>query len=420
MSSPGPDHVVQAPTLPTSVTELVVCSLEDWDAVWRRNQFLVDALLRRSPELRVLFVEPPLDPLFELTCRRRPGAWGLRSLRADGRLRAFKPVKPLPRRFGSISDRWLLGSVLRAVRRLGFADPTLWLNDVTYAPLIGATGWSTVYDVTDDWLLAPLSPREIERVRRLDAMALALAQEVVVCSDALSASRGAVRAVNVVRNGVDVEHYSRSVQRPADLPLTPTAVYVGTLHESRLDADLLGELARAMPTVSFVLVGPDALMDSTRRALLVNPNLVMLGAKPYEDVPSYLQHADVVIVPHRVTAFTESLDPIKAYECLAVGAPTVATPVAGFRQLGDPVRVAERADFTDAVRRALAENPVRVSAVGAEVSWDARARHFGSVLARSRRPRPAGAGTTADRAPRAARGGGRAANDPPADARQPR
>ena len=47
--------------------------------------------------------------------------------------------------------------------------------------------------------------------------------------------------------------------------------------------------------------------------------------------------------------FTESLDPIKAYECLAAGRPTVSTPVAGFRDLGAPVVVADRDGFVAAV-----------------------------------------------------------------------
>ncbi len=51
--------------------------------------------------------------------------------------------------------------------------------------------------------------------------------------------------------------------------------------------------------------------------------------------------------------FTESLDPIKAYECVAVGRPTVATPVAGFRDLGGSVVVAEPAVFPAAVDTAL-------------------------------------------------------------------
>ena len=39
--------------------EPAVCSLEGLNDVWRRNQFFVGALLRRNPELRVLYVEPP-------------------------------------------------------------------------------------------------------------------------------------------------------------------------------------------------------------------------------------------------------------------------------------------------------------------------------------------------------------------------
>ncbi len=71
----------------------------------------------------------------------------------------------------------------------------------------------------------------------------------------------------------------------------------------------------------------------------------MLGPRAYADVPAYLQHADIVIVPHLVTPFTESLDPIKAYECLAIETPTVATPVAGFRELAASIRVASRESF---------------------------------------------------------------------------
>ena len=40
-------------------------------------------------------------------------------------------------------------------------------------------------------------------------------------------------------------------------------------------------------------------------------------------------------------------------ECLAAGRPTVATPVAGFRELGPPVVVVDRDGFVGAVSRAL-------------------------------------------------------------------
>jgi glycosyltransferase involved in cell wall biosynthesis len=95
-------------------------------------------------------------------------------------------------------------------------------------------------------------------------------------------------------------------------------------------------------------------------------------------VPAYLQHADVVIVPHVVTPFTESLDPIKAYECLAVGTPTVATPVAGFRDLGGCVETAPRERFAAAVGAALGRSCTQVSLEDA--TWDARCEAFATLL----------------------------------------
>ena len=76
--------------------------------------------------------------------------------------------------------------------------------------------------------------------------------------------------------------------------------------------------------------------------------------------------------------FTDSLDPIKAYECLAVGVPTVATPVAGFRGLNGPVRVATREQFTGAVADAL-----RATAATPTIdtpTWQARVAEFERVL----------------------------------------
>ena len=382
MSTPNaprkPGELVEANPL----RELVVCSLEAWDDVWRRNQFFVDALLRRHPALRVLFVEPPADVLFDLTQCRRPVIARMKALRADERLHALRPLKLLPRRLGSFGDRVLSHRVVAAARRLGFSRPTLWLNDVTYAPLISLTGWPTVYDVTDDWLLAPFPSREVARLRALDELALARAHEVVVCSPALFASRGRVRAVTLVPNGVDTQHFRRPRPRPRDLPPRPTAVYVGTLHEARLDVELVIELARSLRALSVVLVGPASLQMSVRRRLTAEPNIYLLGSRPYADVPAYLQHADVVLVPHRVTPFTESLDPIKAYECVAVGRPTVATPVAGFRGLFGAVTVVPRESFVDAVRAALVAGAAS-PASSTVPAWDDRAALFEDVLARA-------------------------------------
>ncbi len=158
-----------------------------------------------------------------------------------------------------------------------------------------------------------------------DELLLRSAEIVTVCSPALAESRRPVRPVVVVPNGVDPLRFATPTPRPADLPDSPTAVYVGTLHDERLDVPLSCSLADELPHVQFVYVGPDSLQTRSRALLQQRPNVHLLGARDHDDVPSYYQHADVVIVPHLVSPFTESLDPIKAREILAVGTPTVST-----------------------------------------------------------------------------------------------
>jgi glycosyltransferase involved in cell wall biosynthesis len=189
--------------------------------------------------------------------------------------------------------------------------------------------------------------------------------------------------VKLVPNAVDVEHFVRPQERPADLPPAPVATYVGSLHEDRLDVALLDELARVLPDLQIALVGPNSLDTSSDQWLRSIDNVHVLGPRPYAQIPGYLQHADVVIVPHVVTSFTDSLDPIKAYECLAVGRPTVATPVAGFRAASRPIRVVERDRFVDEVERLLAStHPTEPASAP---SWAERACAFAAALAEARR-----------------------------------
>jgi teichuronic acid biosynthesis glycosyltransferase TuaH len=239
-----------------------------------------------------------------------------------------------------------------------------------------------LYDVTDDWLLAPFAPRELERLRQLDSLALAVADEVVVCSQALAVSRGAQRAVSLVPNGVDVEHFRRPRPRPHDLPELPIAVYVGSLHDARIDVELVVELARALPQLSLVFVGPNSLGDQSQRIFNEIPNVLLLGPRPYDEVPAYLQHADIVIVPHRISPFTESLDPIKVYECLVVDTPTVATPVAGFRDYPSQLNIADRDVFAARVADRLVRPVPPVHKVEPP-NWENRAEAFEGVLSRA-------------------------------------
>jgi teichuronic acid biosynthesis glycosyltransferase TuaH len=367
----------------TDPFDVICLSLEPWDEIWRRNQHMARELLRLRPTLRLLFAEPPIDVVWSLRQGRWPKRSLLRPVGSSGRLWAMAPRKWLPRRIWPRGDRSLSDQVMEAGRRLRFDRPVLWINDSTYAPLIERTGWPSVYDVTDDWVLATGTDRQMERQHRNDAAVLRHASEVVVCSPALAESRGRHRSVHLIANGVEVDHLREPTERPGDLPAGPVVLYSGTLSAGRLDIDLCARLGRALAgRAALVFVGPNSLTKEVELELL-SAGAVILGSRPYRDVPAYLQHADVLVVPHQITPFTESLDPIKAREFMAVGRPVVTTPVAGFRGLGPPFIEADRAGFVDAVSAVLDRPPLPPGPgplVGAPETWAAQATEFLAVL----------------------------------------
>ena len=332
---------------------LVVCSLEPWTDVRRRMRILVDEMVALDPALHVLYVTPAIDVPHQLRRGETHDLIRRRLEQVHPRIHVLRPRKWLPRSIGPYADRSLRRQVLRAVDDLGLDQPLVWVNDASYASFAVDSGWPTLYDVTDDWLLAPLPPRARARLQADDELLLRRSDAVVVCSKDLELTRGRDRTVELIPNGVDLDLFRTPQARPASLPDSPVALYVGTLHEERIDVPLVVELARARPGLQVVLVGPDSLPAAVSESLEAEANIHLLGPRPYGEVPGYLQHAEVVIVPHLVSPFTESLDPIKAYECVAAGRPTVATPVAGFRDLGTPITIAERSEFVDAVDAAL-------------------------------------------------------------------
>ncbi|MFX4286176.1 glycosyltransferase [Janibacter sp. G349] len=369
---------------------LVVISLEPWDRVWRRNQHLVHGLLQQDPDLRVLFVEPGRDPLHtaRLGGRPAPGRGLRRGPHLPGidpdALWLLEPTKLLPRRVDpGQDDRWAR-QVADTARQLGMPAPTLWVNDPRGALVMDRTGWPTLYDITDDWLLADRDAATSARLAAQEAALMEGAREVVVCSTGLVTSKSAQREVTLVPNAVDLAATTRPTARPDDLPAGPVALYLGTLHSDRLDVALCEGTARALEgTGHLVLVGPDAL-TSDEGDRLDAAGVVRLGAKDRRVVPAYLQHADVLVVPHVVDGFTDSLDPIKLYEYRAVGRPVVSTPVAGFREAaGERCRVVPAEAFAAEVARWLPASDSFPHRADPDVpTWADRVNEMADVIGR--------------------------------------
>jgi teichuronic acid biosynthesis glycosyltransferase TuaH len=366
---------------------MIFVSLENWDEIWRRNQFLCAGLAQRYPHSKILFVGLARD----VSNRLRRGRFSeLRQPPAHAvpgypSITFTQPLKVLPNSLQSgrrINETMMRRHIQKAAAALQLRAPLLWINDHAAVHLAGRMDErGVIYDITDDWTLATIPEKLKVCIQTQDEQLCHKADLVVVCSEDLQRTRGNFGSkVLLLPNGVDVRHY-RDLAMPslppeANLWPAPVFGYTGTLHDDRINVDLVIALARAFPDGSVVLIGPDALSVKARARLQDERNISLIGAVPYAHIPEYMARFDVCIVPHHETAFTESLNPIKLWEYLACGKPIVSSDIAGFRKYPHLCSIASGAKaFTAACRRALLEGTTRTAARQEEASqhsWEAR------------------------------------------------
>ena len=188
----------------------------------------------------------------------------------------------------------------------------------------------------------------------------------------------------------------------------PLILYTGTF-EAYQGLGLLFESARLIaefrPDARVVLAGgrPDQI-ESARaaaRAAGVETNVVFAGQRPADDIPRFLDAADVLVSPRSTGTNT----PLKIYQYLRSGRPIVATRLLTHTQvLDDEVAILTAptaAAFANGILGALAD-PERARAIGERARRMAESKYsYEAYLASTRR---ACAYLTADSAPQVAGG----------------
>lgn len=133
---------------------------------------------------------------------------------------------------------------------------------------------------------------------------------------------GIHRLVHLLPNGVESEHFQKAQPEPLQYAhlARPRIIFVGSWGW-RVDKELFAALARSRPEWSFITVAPP------RSQMVELDNVLNLGGRDYADLPGYLQHADVGIVPYRDEPFNAASAPLKILEYAAAGLAVVASGV---------------------------------------------------------------------------------------------
>ena len=382
---------------------IVFISLEPWDEIWRRNQFVCDGLLRKSTDTKILFVQPPFDNSYELRAgklnkiRKTPtivdGGY-------SGRLKLFTPTKWFPNSLPigrALNEKHLQGQIRRALRDLNWIATHLWINQHEAAHLLGVViAAKTLYDITDDWTKFSGNQSQLDLITSQDATLCKSCDHVIVCSQQLFEDKAKfveIERLHLIPNGVHVEHYetvadtSLPVHPVANRWVKPVFGYTGTIHGDRVDVSLVVSVAQAYPAATIAMVGPNLLEQAEQQLLDRFSNIVFTGSQPYADLPDIMRAFDVCMVPHLVTPFTESLNPIKLWEYLAAGKPIVSTNVAGFRDYPNLVSVADSyADFVNRLGIAQSERldlSTQRQQAARQHTWDQRIKTVQALLSGS-------------------------------------
>lgn len=330
--------LAMANALPDSVVTLVVNRPITLDiGPWKHTRKFVSgiwksALTWENPRLYVL---TPRLPLHEMTAARLPLA-----IRLNCRLMRHQ---------------------IRSVVKSQFPETTRLIQWIYYP----SQRWvwdafaeqDRVYECYDDY------PRTSdngfddeaweEEKRVLDAADLSFA----TAQSILDARITHARRVELLPNGVPDFFFERAISHADDsihkLP-HPRIGYLGNIF-SHLDFPLLEELCQRHPDWHLVLVGP---VESERAVagLRKFANAHFLGPRPYDQVPSILRALDVGLIPFVDNQFTRAINPLKLYEYLAVGLPTVATRLPELERFEGVIRLEKSIaiDFEAAITKILA------------------------------------------------------------------
>lgn len=243
---------------------------------------------------------------------------------------------------------WQYGKLLNQKQLLALVEFPL-KDFLPYIVSIKDCGGKVIYDLIDDWtssLGGAWYSEDVEnQIYHQADVLIATTQELV--RDLHMRSK---REVHLLPNAVNLNLFNRrkEYERPRDLPLGKLQIiYTGALWGEWFDWGLLERLAERFPQAAITVIG-----DYDGGARIQSENVHFLGLKGQNELPSYLAHSDVAIIPWKNNSITQATSPLKVYEYLAMGLPVVAPNIAPLADMPCVFRTTSQDEFLDAVQHA--------------------------------------------------------------------
>ncbi|HEX9037178.1 MAG TPA: glycosyltransferase [Ktedonobacterales bacterium] len=381
----------------------IVCiSNAEWDAPIPTNRQQI--MRRLAMRTRVAYIEAPLPVAGSFVGRsrgrERKHGWRV----ADG-VHVFQawdwipyPITQRSRGLSYWMDNRFRASVTRAWRRLGWERPIAWFYAPDAGDLLGQFRERlSVYHCVDDYAAAARYNHyqrvAVYDVRKEERYLVRGVDEVIVSAPPLLERWRPVNpSVTLMPNVADTALFAQALEPGPDHPLVaeisrPRVVFIGALDQYKVDFALLGAVARRLPGVQFICIGPTGSADGTTPADAPHgPNLHYLGPLPQRELPEALRYASAGIIPYHINDYTTSVSPLKLYEYLAAGVPVVATALPGLlAEAVDGLGIAQQDPeaFTARLSEAIGYDEtarLRVAQRAMTHSWERRVDEISTLL----------------------------------------
>lgn len=314
---------------------VVIFSTADWDnPFWTNKQHMACQLADKG--FRVLYVESlglrkvVVGKSDILRILRRLGRffYGARMVREN--IWVYSPLV-LPfhhlKWARRLNSRFLIGVIRYLIRRLGFKKSIAWVYNPMVVDLLKSLHFKkVVYHSVDDLSAAPRLPgKEIEKYEK---QLLDLAEVTFVTSPTLQVKYRSWSDKNILYfpNVADYNFFSQARAESTSIPQDishfqgPKIGFVGAISSYKVDFEMLAKAAKLTPSWNWILIGKVGEGEpETNPTTLNQPNIYILGPRPYQELPSYLKAFDVVMIPSPLNDYTRSMFPMKFFEYLAGG-----------------------------------------------------------------------------------------------------
>ena len=300
--------------------DIVCFPIIEWDFRHQRTQHLLARLARKGH--RVFHLTSSLRPLKEdfMVKKLIDNVFELH-LNSPHTINIYKDT------FDEEILKSLLQSINSVAKQLDI-DAMSWVVFPTWTHLVlklrEMYGWKIIYDCLD----AHTGFSDVEKIRAEEERLLIKESDLVTTSSLLL-YKNAQEIKNdrtlLIHNACEFQHFSVLPPNSMIRVKKPIIGYIGAIRDW-LDTELIELIATRKKDCNIVLIGNvgdgnNAGIERLRKL----SNVHFLGEKIYHDLPKFIYHFDVCLIPFRKTPLIDATNPVKFYEYLASGKPVVST-----------------------------------------------------------------------------------------------